>query len=245
MRALFCMAALMIFMALPARAGDLLAVDLSSDHIDVTAGFNGAPVAVFGVRQPGGQVAVVLRGPARDMTVRRKESVLGAWINKAWVNFDGAPVYYDYALSAPEPEIAPAAVLKDSGIGVNSMDFKTGAWIDEKRKKEFLKALIRNKQEQGLYAREPRAVTALGPGFFRADFYLPANVPVGIYKVQTFYFNNGQVKDVQTKTLRVAQVGASAQILKFSRRNAFSYGALCVLLAVFAGWFSNRVRRKA
>jgi hypothetical protein len=44
-------------------------------------------------------------------------------------------------------------------------------------------------------------------------------------------------------TVRVAQVGGSARINQFAHGNSFVYGVMCVFLAVFAGWFSNRVRR--
>ena len=233
------------FFSAPVAHASGLAIDLSSSHVDVTSGFDGTTVSLFGVHEGPGEVAVVVRGPAKDMSVRRKENFLGAWVNRGWMSFKDAPVYYYYALSGEPAKMAPAKILKDNGIGLDSIPFKSSGWIGEDRRKEFLQALIRNKQNDALYSKAPGVVKELGQNFFRADFYLPSRVPVGKYTVQAFYIVNGKIRDVQTQTLKVAHVGVSAQILKFSDQYSFFYGLLSVVLAVFAGWFSNRVRRKA
>lgn len=238
MRRLLFMAALIL--CGQAHAADMVTVDLAENHVDITTGFNGAQVELFGVKRGAGPVAVVLRGPSHDMTVRRKDKTGGAWLNRTWVNFDDVPVYYDYALSMPEEELASPEVLQKAGIGLGSLEFKTG---ETELKAEFREALIRNQQAAGVFRKEPRSITDLGNNFFRVNFYLPSNVHVGTYRVHTYYFRNGKVQDMKTSTLRVAHVGMSARILQFAQDHAVSYGVLCVFLAVFAGWLSNRIRR--
>ncbi len=238
----YIFAGLMIF-ALPVMAQDKeITVDLASDHVDITTGFNGTRLQLFGVRHDKGDLAVIVRGPIRTMSVRKKESVLGAWINRSFETFKGVPSYYNYALSAPLDKIASPEILKKYGIGTENLQFNKPDSVDEKRE-TFRSAMIRNKQNQRLFAREPEEISFINPDFFRADFYIPSNVPVGEYEVQAIYLTKGVVQDIQTKTVRVAQVGVAANLHEFAYKNSLMYGAVCVILALFAGWFSNRVRR--
>lgn len=225
-------------------APDSLVVNLPQDHIDITAGFNGANLTVYGVRKEQGEIAIVLKGPGRDMTVRRKENVAGAWLNRAAMNFQDVPVYYNYAISAPENQLAAESILQKNGIGLESLKPAASNNLDQNQWQEFRDALIRNKQRQGLYTTAARRVQELGPGFFRTDFYLPANVHVGAYTIETIYFSGGKVRAVQTTPLKVAHVGMNARVLKFARAQALSYGLLCAFLALFAGWISNRIRSR-
>ncbi|MCC7305810.1 MAG: TIGR02186 family protein [Alphaproteobacteria bacterium] len=227
----------------PAAAKDMIAVDLAQDRVDITAGFNGARLALFGVKPERGEVAVVIQGPRHDMTVRRKESAFGAWINRSWVDFRDVPVFYDYALSASSRRLASRDILLENGIGIDSLRFETRGARDKKEQQEFRDALIRNQQARGLFPVEAKDIEKISGTFFRANFYIPANVHVGTYKVHTFYFADGVLQDSKTSTLRVAHVGSSARIFTFAYRHGFTYSLLCIALALFAGWFSNRVRK--
>ncbi|MBP7721948.1 MAG: TIGR02186 family protein [Alphaproteobacteria bacterium] len=238
----FLLIAVLIFMSADAARAENVTVELVSDHVDITTGFNGTTLGLFGVRANKGDVAVIVKGPLRTMSVRRKESVMGAWINRSFETFKAVPSYYNYALSRPIEDLAPLQTLMEQGIGPENLRFNKPDTTDEQRI-TFRDALLRNKKMQGLYPAEPGTIKFIGPNFFRADFYIPANVPVGEYEIQTLYFSGGVLRDSKMSTVRVAQVGGSARINQFAHGNSFVYGVMCVFLAVFAGWFSNRVRR--
>ena len=56
-----------------ARKGDPLITQLSSDYIDVSAGFGGATIELFGDRSDADtEVAVVVEGPRREITIWKK-----------------------------------------------------------------------------------------------------------------------------------------------------------------------------
>lgn len=219
-----------------------ISVDLAADHVDITTGFNGTTMSLFGTRRADGDIAVIVRGPEKTMYVRRKENIFGAWINKSSERFKGIPSYYNYALSSPPEQFFSGKAGGNNGIAPETIGISAEDKEDPARK-EFHAALIRNKQKQGLYMRDPGTVKFISPDFFRADFYIPANVSVGEYEIETLYFSGGAVKDTVTRTIRVVQVGAAADIHEFAYRYSFLYGLLSVMLAIFAGWFSNRIRR--
>jgi hypothetical protein len=67
-------------LAAPSWAQELIA-DISERRIDITTGFSGAEVLVFGAIEGEGDVVVVARGPSQNMVLRRKERQFGIWIN--------------------------------------------------------------------------------------------------------------------------------------------------------------------
>lgn len=207
--------------------------DLDSNHIDITTEFNGERLVVYGVRRGNGDVTVTVEGPKHDMRVRRKGRILGAWVNKSSMVFKEMPAFYDYAVTEGAEDVHGAAFLP----------FETGD--KDKNFAAFKEAFIRNNQEEGLYPQTPQIVHFYEKGdLFRAEFSIPPNVPVGDYEVKVFYEENN-LTILEKKNFKISQVGMNAGINVFARHYSLPYGLLCVVLALFAGWFSNRVRRRA
>jgi uncharacterized protein (TIGR02186 family) len=247
MRRAGMMAAMLAALAGPARAqavGNPLVVDLARDHVDITLGFNGTQLAVFGTKAQDGDVAVVIRGPEVPAVVRRKAQVMGIWMNTQSVTFRNVPVYYDLALSRSEADINAAAALKDHKIGMNTLDFRPDRSGNTELVGAFQEALIRNRQVQGYFPLEPRRINFLSGQFFRADFQVPPSVPAGDYVVQTYLIRNGVVDAVDETKLRIAQVGFNARLFAFSRKHAFIYGLAAIFVAVTAGWASYAFMRR-
>jgi uncharacterized protein (TIGR02186 family) len=230
--------------AAKAQGGRTITVDLASSSVDITTGFTGSQVVLFGVKKEPGELAVVVRGPTRRTVVRRKEQVLGMWMNKESVEFLDVPVYYDYAVSVPEPLIAPVEELHKNKIGLNALDFRALGDEDDATALGFKEALIRNRQRRGLYPLEPENIVFLNDSFFRVNFYMPSNVPTGEYSVRTYLFREGKLKDVQSTSLRVAQTGFSARLYSFAHKQSLAYGLVAVFMAVAFGWSANTLLRR-
>lgn len=235
---LILIAALLMFFPLPAQAQDdgPIAIDVASHQVDITTGFNGANLVVYGVTKEQGDIAVLITGPQRTMVARRKSNVGGAWINTEWIEFNQVPAFYDYALSrfAMEEEAAP--VLRENGIGLNGLDFLARGDEKPENVAQFREALIRNKQTQGLFPLKARGMEFVRADFFKAQFNLPSNVPTGDYTVHAYLFRGDKIRAQDTTTFRVAQVGFSAQIYSFAYRESLAYGLVAVAMAFFAGW---------
>lgn len=251
MRAVIAIALMIVGYVAPAIAANaengvkLLAVDLAEDHVDITTGFNGAYLSVFGVQDEPGDIVIVIRGPKRDMIVRKKKRFFGIWTNLRSMKFEDVPAYYDYALEDVNKMIAAPEVLKAHGIGVEALYFEPeDDDADIEKVKMFQEGLSRNKRAQGHFPKAPQALVFIKDNFFKTKFYIPANVPTGDYVIETFLIQNGMVKDMKSTDVRVAQVGTSAGIYSFSKKNSVSYGLLCVFFAMLVGWFSNAIRRR-
>ena len=241
----FCFV-LIVLVSGHAMAQKNLTIDLASDHVDITTGFNGANLHLFGVKDRRGDVAVVIRGPKKQMTVRKKNRMLGIWMNTEYMRFNDAPAYYDFAISKKSGfEDGEEIMLRDNGVGLATLVFEPDDTVpDRDRIHSFQEALIRNKQVQRIFPLEAKEVEFLSDNFFRTTMYLPANVPMGEYIIETLLFRGDKLIDRSATNLTVAPVGLNAQIYEFATQRSFYYGLICVFIAVFAGWAINVIRNQ-
>lgn len=210
-----------------------LMIDLAENHVDITTGFSGTNVIVYGVRQGNNDVIIELRGPDRTMVVRRKGAVLGAWLNVQSVEYHRVPGYFDYARTAPIRHM-PETIRHR--FGLSGLDFYPDERLSDDDSRRFREALIRNKQAHGLFPLQGRTIEALPAGMFKAVFPLPDNIPMGTYRVHAYMVNDARVTAEIHKTLQVGQVGFSAQVYKFAHDHAWLYALLAIGMALFAGW---------
>jgi len=221
-----------------------LVADLTSHLIAITTGFTGTEVVLFGAVEGEGDVVVVVRGPEAAVTVRRKESVLGIWLNRSAVTFAGVPQYYAVAATRPLSAITSADTLRRQQIGVEHVTLAARGRPTEELLAAFRPALIDGKITAGLWQRPIGPVTYVGNRLFRTTISLPANVPTGRYQVTTYLFRRGDVVAAQATPLLVSQLGASAEIAGFAYRDSLLYGGVAVLLAIMAGWGASVLFRR-
>ena len=151
------LAALLAIAAAGAAEGAALTADLSDHRIEITSGFTGAEVLLFGARDGAGDVVVVLRGPAAPVVVRRKARRFGVWLNRRQVRFEDAPAYYAVAANRPLAEIAPPALFAEHRVGMEYA-VPPPAAAAAASAPAFRKALIRVMKRDGRYREEPRGV---------------------------------------------------------------------------------------
>src|SRR6516164_10442445 len=116
----FVLVAALLFCAPPARAQGLVA-DLTSHLIAITTGFTGASVVLFGATDGPGDVVVAVRGPDRQIMVRRKSRVAGIWVNTEELIFANVPSFYAMAASRPLKEIISPATAAFYRLGIANL----------------------------------------------------------------------------------------------------------------------------
>ena len=239
---------LLMLVSLPVNAQEQkhIVMDIAEDHVDITSSFNGKIVTVFGTTDQDGDIAIVLRGTDSRIAVRKKQSSLGMWLNRQSVDFKHVPIYYSYATTRDERTIADNKLLRQLGIGINALDFQTVGNSNDDIAPEFQEALIRTQQAKGFFALDPIRVKLMGGNLFRADFYLPGNIPTGKYNIQGYLFKNGSLVDMTGVDMDVEQAGLSGSILNFAVDYSLAYAMFGVLMAALAGlaafWMSRGQR---
>lgn len=228
--------------------------DISSRDIAIQSNFTGARIVVFGAVENSKQdapeagvydVAVVIRGPDKTFVTRRKERILGIWINRATATFENIPGFYAILSTRPLEEIAKPSTLKGLGIGFESLDLVPRGH-DELRPedREFRDALIRVKKREGLYLEASVGVAFISPSLFRATLDLPASVPVGEYAADVFLFRDGKLLGLNRSKLRIHKVGFERFVYALAFDQPLAYGLIAVIAAVAAGLIASAVFRR-
>jgi uncharacterized protein (TIGR02186 family) len=240
----YLLIALILFWAAPARAEALVA-DLTNHLIAITTGFTGASVVLFGATDGPGDVAVVVQGPDREITVRRKSRIAGIWVNSQEVIFANVPSFYFVAASRPLEEIVSPATAAFYRLGVTNLEMKPEGMASPQVVDEFFTALVRTQRHARLFPNSVSKVNFIGERLFRTTIEFPSNVPTGTYLVQVFLVRDKDVVGGQTTPLVVSKVGMDADVFGFAGRQPALYGGIAVLAAMVAGWLASLPFRSA
>lgn len=238
---------MMVGSAASAMAQEQLVADLNQKNVRITTDFNGAELLLFGAldRASVDDIAILVTGPQKRISIRRKEQVMGIWLNTE--NADVVmPSFYHILSTKPLHEIASLSTMKINRIGFEFIRFKLApdSRIDEGAPAEWKNALIRNMEETGLWSNQPRSVRIISEVLFRANIQLPAHIVPGEYEVRTIHFRDGAVLSDSVSTLNVAKSGLSAQVYHFAHHYAPFYGIFAILFAVASGWIAAIAFRK-
>lgn len=217
-----------------------LVVDLSNSIVKITTGFAGTELLLFGAKKGEGDIIVVVRGPWEDPTVRRKERILGVWVNRDEIDFKNVPSYYWVASNKPLEDLLPPETLEIHQIGIPDLDFTpVSENADPTQVIAFSEALKREKVRKELYNNATSSLLFVDDVLFRTNVKFPANVSVGEFGIQTYLVQNQKIVTSKTTLLNVRKFGLEAGIYDFAHRHSFLYGVFAVIIACVAGWAAN------
>ena len=220
-------------------SADALIVDISERLIQIDLGFTGKKVMLYGAIEGEGNIVVIVKGPRKIITVRRKARIAGVWANDASVTFQNAISFYNVMASAELNEWLPYKLRKKFQIGVEYLKFSPTKSAKPGELADFETALIRNKQKLGHYDELEGQVNILGGKLFRTEIFFPANVPTGNYTLQAFLIRDGEIVSKQNTPLYVSKSGIEAEVYNLAHKFPAAYGIIAILIAVVAGLAAN------
>ena len=223
---------------------NVLVTDVSKDQISIRSNYSGETLLLFGAIDtlPYGEVdgvVVVLRGPAQDITLRKKNKQFGIWINGPAYRLGDLPSFYAVASSRPLADLLPRARRAELGIGADVLkasNLDSAQNDPEQAEQVATQAFLRLKQSANLFAAQSDAVEIIREKLFRAEINLPAGMPVGAYTTEFFAFKDGALIGYQIGELPVDIVGAGHILHEAAYNMSLIYGLFGVALAVFMGW---------
>jgi uncharacterized protein (TIGR02186 family) len=241
-------ALLLLFLLSPMAQASPLVAEISSHDITIHSAFNGTDLILFGVRSAPGDIVVVVRGPTRQATVRRKEKVFGIWVNRRTEEFENVPSFYAMAASRDYDAIERSIYFDALQVGyeeaihpfrLSQDDFLSE---DERAQREiFARALLREFRSLRLYQTKVNPITFIAGGLFRTTIHFPDNTPTGVYTAEVYLFSDGEVSSVFTTPIRVYKSGMDAVISNLAHRSPHLYGVIAILLALLGGWAAIRL----
>jgi uncharacterized protein (TIGR02186 family) len=226
---------------------DKMAVDLSNDQVQINTGFNGTDVMLFGTTNGADDIIVTITGSPETNMVRKKTQIAGIWVNTENVMFDGAPNFYAIASTRPLGQIAEPRILKLHQIGVQNLAIvlsQSSKKPTNKALTKYKQALVRLKNELGLFVINPMNVKLIDDQLFKTNIYFPANMSTGNYIAEVFSFKNGELVEKTNKPILVEKVGIGAEVFNLAHNQSALYGIIAILIAVGSGWIAAVVFRK-
>ena len=241
------LAALTVLIATAASAEEEIVAALSQNRVSITANFDGSEIFVYGAVKRDEAVPddeplhaiITVAGPMEPVLVRRKRKMFGIWINLDSVEVDLAPSFYAVATTGPLTEILAETEDLRHKISVERLIRSVGAPQAIMDSQQFTDALIRIRQRMGLYSSTPVQIDFQEETLIGAHIALPANLLEGDYSVRLFLVRDGRIVDKEENGIFVRKAGLQRWIFALAHQQPLAYGALCVLLAVFAGWFAS------
>ncbi|TSB02075.1 TIGR02186 family protein [Sphingorhabdus contaminans] len=250
MKWLVALALMFLPVSLSAQAVPKLVPDVSQRQINIQSGFTGAELLLFGAIiyprgvAPEGQidVAVVLRGPARPITLREKQKIAGIWINADSSDFRSVPVYYAIASSRPLRDIVDSKTAAIYELGLDKLQLSPSGEVDAKEQRRFSNGLVDLKQRNGLFRQEAGSVEITDQVLYRARLEIPSSVPVGTYVAETLLIRNGRVIVADDKVeVRVRKTGFEQLVSILAQDYSLFYGTMAVLVSLLLGWFAGYI----
>ena len=242
------------FVASAAQA-ERLVVSLSNARISVTSNYVGENLVLFGTVQPdaGGQLksdyalVVTASGPSETLRTRRKERVLGIFVNVDSREFVRVPSYLTIITDRPIDQIAGLQLLRRLQVGMDNYILTQRVYsdfADTVTDDPFRKAFIRLKQQQNLYGQSATAVTFLTPTVFRASIPVPANAATGRYDVDVKVFAQGAMVARTATSFDVTKAGIEQYVVESSQDHGLLYGLATMSMALAIGWLASAAFRR-
>ncbi len=242
-RLVFLIAFLMAFA--PAAWAQDIVTDISQYEIELRHSFTGQELLLFGAVKGGEIVAgkrydivIVITGSERTHMVRKKERIMGFWVNTEGKILEGVPEYYALASTRPLPAIASGEELARLKIGLGQQVFANQPELED-----YAAGLIRVKERAGLYQVATEQMAIQSETLFRADFFFPANVPSGAYTASAYLFRDGRLIGRSDKEIRIGKAGFERVVYSLAQNQPHLYGIMAIIIALLAGWLAGFITR--
>ncbi|MCX5913716.1 MAG: TIGR02186 family protein [Deltaproteobacteria bacterium] len=206
-----------------------------------------SPLTLRGPAPEGSQIIIKVVGPDRDFKLNKSGRVFGfLWMPVSHGVVRTLPGMYALLSSV---KVAEALSPEEQRAVKLFPDFKEllqqgRVSFQEERvpeeaetlSRDFLRGLIRILQEKGLYQQEEKAVQIAG-GQFQAILLLPAEAPLGEYRVSAYALEGGKARLLAIGRFTAKTEGLAAWLARQAQDNPSVYGIIAVLIALGAGAF--------
>ncbi len=251
----FLLALVFFVTAAGPAAAERLVISLSNQRVAVTSSFVGEDLVLFGSIEPDPgkalrasyDLVVTVSGPPQSLRTRRKERVLGIWVNVDSREFVSVPSYLAVLSNRPVESIAPPERLRRLQVGLANTILTQHIgpdFADTVPNDPFRAAFVRLKLQQGLYRQSGEGITFLTPTVFRAAIPIPANVSTGIYLTDVKLFAQGQMLASTRTPLEVIKTGFEQYVAETAQNDGLLYGLSTTAMALVIGWVATLVFKR-
>lgn len=236
-----------------ASASEQVVLGLSRDRVAITTQFDGSEILIFGavkretaIPEMPLHVVITVAGPSNPVVVRRKAKWLGLiWVNQAFVEVDSAPSFYAVATTGPLHDVLSETEDLRNKVSIGNAIRSVGAPAGVQDSESFTKAIIRIRQDAGLYQLLEGEVALDQQTLFRTAIKLPSDITEGDYVARILLTRDGKIISRLETSIDVRKVGLERWLFTMSREKPFLYGLMSLAIAIAAGWGASTAFRLA
>jgi len=251
-RALIAALALLLPFAATEAADPRLVPDVSSRAIDIQYSFTGEELLLFGaIVYPGkplpddrADIVVVLKGPVRPIVLREKRRVAGMWVNASSIRLRTSPGFYAIGSSRPIDKLVDERTAAIFELGLDNLSMSPTGFSEARKLQRFEGGLVDLYTRMGLFYQNPAAVEISEGVLYRARIPVPARVPVGTYRAETYLISRGRVLAVASRDVQIRKAGFERFVALAAQRHGFLYGLSAVALSLLLGYGASAIFRR-
>lgn len=251
-RALLLSLAVLLLPAAAHAADPRLVPDVSSRAIDIQYSFTGEELLLFGaILYPGqrlpddrADIVVVLKGPVRPIVLREKRRVAGIWVNASSIRLRTSPGFYAIGSSRPIDKLVDERTAAIFELGLANLSMSPSGFSEAKKLERFEAGLTDLYRRSGLFVENPAAVEITEGVLYRARIPVPARVPVGTYRAETYLISRGRVLAVASRDVQIRKAGFERFVALAAQRHGFLYGLSAVFLSLVLGYGASAIFRR-
>lgn len=251
-RALIAALAMLLSASTAYAADPRLVPDVSSRAIDIQYSFTGEELLLFGaILYPGqrlpddrADIVVVLKGPVRPIVLREKRRIAGLWVNASSIRLRTSPGFYAIGSSRPIDKLVDERTAAIFELGLSNLSMSPTGFSEARKLERFEGGLIDLYRRLGLFYENPAAVEITEGVLYRARIPVPARVPVGTYRAETYLISRGRVLAVASRDVQIRKAGFERFVALAAQRHGFLYGLSAVALSLLLGYAASAIFRR-
>ena len=149
---------------------------------------------------------------------------------------DGIP---DHVMAHPKTLTSAIITVMIANLSMSPSGFSEG-----KKLERFEAGLTDLYRRSGLFVENPAAVEITEGVLYRARIPVPARVPVGTYRAETYLISRGRVLAVASRDVQIRKAGFERFVALAAERHGFLYGLSAVFLSLVLGYGASAVFRR-
>lgn len=230
-----------------ALASDHLVSRLGVDHVDVSTRYQGQSILVYGAVPPGTDVVVKLVSPEQEVDLARKVQLGPLWLEDGHLDVTGMPGLVYLLSTRPLEQLLDRPNRTALGLTLDSI--LASARIagerdgDHSPLPDWQAAILRLKRLHRSYREDGQGIALDNGRLFHARLDLPAESPLGLYRVLVYLVRDHQVVLQQQQTLEVREVRLEQWLSRVAHNHPWTFGALLTLTLLLLGLALGMVQR--
>jgi uncharacterized protein (TIGR02186 family) len=206
-----------------------LVTQLDVDRVEVNTRYQGSRILLFGAVPVGSEVIIKMVSPTQEVELSHKSRIGPLWLQGGHLTVHGAPDLVYLVSSRPLDRLFSATERDTLGLTLQSALKDSVTHGDASLEDGWQSAFLHLKRKTHRYLEAGDAVELKDGRLFYAHMDLPADSPLGRYRLSVYLVRKGKVVRRQEAYLEVQEVSLEGWISRVVHDHPWLFGTLFTL----------------